>query len=194
MNAHRPDASCGSVARLCVPALIATALGAAAPAEIHAQAPPPPILHACYVPSTGTVYRIQEPGLPGECQGPKAGPNQHVPFSWNQLGPAGAKGDQGDPGVDGSPGVSGWEIVRGAGVSTPVGAPEGARVTATVNCPTGKKPLGGGFSSAPLEGSLQLGLLIFFSRPAGTGWEVSASEFSAQGFRLAAEVVCAVVE
>ncbi len=40
----------------------------------------PKQFHACYVPSSGVVYRIKEPGLKDECTGKK-----HVEFSWAQL-------------------------------------------------------------------------------------------------------------
>jgi trimeric autotransporter adhesin len=43
----------------------------------------PTVFFACYVPSTGTVYRIKEPGLPEKCAGPASGGKQaHVEFSW----------------------------------------------------------------------------------------------------------------
>lgn len=69
------------------------------------------LLTACYVPSTGTVYRIREANLPQSCLA--AG---HVEFSWNAQGtpgpagpqgPTGAPGPQGPPGADGAPGPEG---------------------------------------------------------------------------------------
>jgi hypothetical protein len=48
------------------------AIGVAASATA-AQTPTAQILYACYVPSTGTVYRIREPGLPSECSGARNG-------------------------------------------------------------------------------------------------------------------------
>ena len=57
--------------------------------------PPVVVLWACYVPLTGTVYRISpdgsEPGLRTACSSAA-----HVKFSWNEQGP---------------PGVSGYEVV-----------------------------------------------------------------------------------
>ena len=46
-----------------------------APETVQAQE-----LFACYVPSSGVVYRIKEPGLRDECTGKK-----HVEFSWAKL-------------------------------------------------------------------------------------------------------------
>ncbi len=51
----------------------------------------PNLLHACYIPRIGLVYRIKEPGLRSECR------RRHVEFSWNEKGP------QGDPGPPGPP-------------------------------------------------------------------------------------------
>src|SRR5262245_24885499 len=48
------------------------------------------IIHACYVPLVGVVYRIKEPNLPQACLAPF-----HVEFQWNSQG---LKGDKGDPG------------------------------------------------------------------------------------------------
>jgi hypothetical protein len=51
-----------------------------------AQAQASETLHACFVPGSGTVYRIAAPGLPAECLA-----SEHVRFSWNPL--SGAGGD-----------------------------------------------------------------------------------------------------
>jgi hypothetical protein len=52
---------------------------AMAPTSAHAQtAPPAPaVIHACYVPLTGTLYRIDETGLRQGCTS-----TSHVEFSW----------------------------------------------------------------------------------------------------------------
>jgi hypothetical protein len=51
------------------------------------------VLHACYVPATGTVYRIATGGLPADCTGPKSGPSRHVRFSWTDGAGAVRAGD-----------------------------------------------------------------------------------------------------
>jgi hypothetical protein len=46
---------------------------------VDAQTPPAnAILYACYVPATGTVYRIKETNTPAACDSKKA----HVEFNW----------------------------------------------------------------------------------------------------------------
>ena len=49
------------------------------PGTVQAQAQPKQFF-ACYVPSSGVVYRIKEPGLKTACTGKK-----HVEFSWAEL-------------------------------------------------------------------------------------------------------------
>ena len=78
-------------------AFVALGFVALVPGNRRAQTEEPNVLHACYIPHVGLVYRIKEPGLRSECQ------RRHVEFSWNEKGP---KGDQGDPGPPGPPGPS----------------------------------------------------------------------------------------
>lgn len=61
--------------------------------------------HACYVPTSGLVYRVQAPGAPPQCKS-----IEHVAFSWEasgNAGPAGAAGAPGQPGPQGPPGPAG---------------------------------------------------------------------------------------
>jgi hypothetical protein len=100
--------------------------------------------HACYVPGSGTVYRIKEPGLRQECSS-----HTHVEFSWKQdgePGPEGPAGADGPAGPEGPPGpaggLAGVEIARERVLLAP------ATITrAIVTCPDGKIATGGGFSS-----------------------------------------------
>jgi hypothetical protein len=70
----------------------AAALASLLPALAAAQPAPSPaesLFHACYVPGTGTVYRIKERGLAAACA---AG---HVPFTWGEssrVGPSMSSG------------------------------------------------------------------------------------------------------
>lgn len=41
------------------------------------------VIHACYIPASGTVYRIKAEGAPDDCRG------KHIEFSWDAHGPAG---------------------------------------------------------------------------------------------------------
>jgi hypothetical protein len=76
--------------------------------------------------------------LPAGPQGPKGDP-----------GSQGPKGDQGDPGT---PGISGYQLVSGADVTVPAGQ----FGLAYVDCPAGKKVIGGGGGS---EGNAPITLL-----------------------------------
>lgn len=67
-----------------------------------AQAPAGAIQYACYVPASGTVYRIKVPGSKDACTSPA-----HVPFSWNHVGHEGPVGAQGPSGPQGAKGVAG---------------------------------------------------------------------------------------
>jgi trimeric autotransporter adhesin len=60
------------------------------------------VLHACFVPASGTVYRIGAAGLAADCIVPS-----HVRFSWNEHGAAGPAGPPGPPGEQGERGERG---------------------------------------------------------------------------------------
>lgn len=51
--------------------------GTATPAAAQTATPTAKVMHACYVPLTGTVYRIKETGLRTACSS-----SSHVEFSW----------------------------------------------------------------------------------------------------------------
>jgi hypothetical protein len=76
-------------------------------------------VYACYVPLTGTVYRIKAVGAPSECfklRGNRAGQEDrnHIEFNWSKaggpvgpMGPAGPQGEPGPAGPQGEPGPAG---------------------------------------------------------------------------------------
>jgi len=99
------------------------------------------------------------------------------------AGPQGPKGDKGDAGAAGAAGVSGWELVVGA----PKTILAGGEGYANVNCPTGKKPIGGG------GGTGDGGLAISNTGPLDTGWFVDAKNTAAGPLELRAYAVCAAV-
>ena len=166
---------------------------AAGAAPIYAQAPADSILHACYVPNTGTVYRIKLEDTRQACASDK-----HVQFSWNAVGPVGPQGPQGIPGASGTPGtsgapggVSGYEIVTAEFGPMLLREFEGS-----VSCPAGKRVLGGGAtaaSSAPpakwpptLSSSTML--------PDGTGWSAKGLWTSSDiSWLLHVSAICANV-
>lgn len=87
-----------------------------APTRLAAQAPT--VLYGCYVPASGTVYRIKADGLPSDCRS-----KNHVQFTWSLSGP-----------------LSGRALVVGSGSAAPNSIGSG-----TATCPAGKKVIGGGF-------------------------------------------------
>jgi hypothetical protein len=101
------------------PLLAAAILAAAGAAPLRAQtgpSPTPKLIHACYIPSSGTVYRIKEPNTPAACQ------NRHIEFSWNEqgiqgvqgpAGPTGPTGPQGEAGATGPAGPTGAQGLAG---------------------------------------------------------------------------------
>jgi hypothetical protein len=101
MNAvHRACSLSGTV--LASAALFAT------PSAVSAQAAPPAILYACYVPGSGTVYRIKETDVKQTCSS-----TLHIEFSWNQQGPTGPQGPQGIQGPAGPAGPTGPQGIQG---------------------------------------------------------------------------------
>ncbi|HRQ78576.1 MAG TPA: hypothetical protein PLY94_08240, partial [Gemmatimonadaceae bacterium] len=56
-------------------------------------------LKACFVPTTGVVYLVGQPGLPTACVSPV-----HVALSWNARGPQGPQGEIGPQGPAGPAG------------------------------------------------------------------------------------------
>ncbi|MFL5383998.1 MAG: tail fiber domain-containing protein [Longimicrobiaceae bacterium] len=75
------------------------------------------VIYACYVPATGTVYRIKATGLDDSCKS-----QQHVQFSWNETGPQGPAGPAGPTGPQGPAGPTGATGPQGpAGPQGPQG-------------------------------------------------------------------------
>jgi hypothetical protein len=68
--------------RLALSGLLATGLLAPATGSTQTQIPTTKQFFACYVPATGTVYLIKQPGLRSECA------SGHVQFSWSVGGNA----------------------------------------------------------------------------------------------------------
>src|SRR5690349_13413938 len=60
------------------------------------------VIRACWIPASGTLYRIGEPNTPAACLSPN-----HIALTWNQPGPAGAAGPAGVQGPQGPQGPAG---------------------------------------------------------------------------------------
>src|SRR5688572_11861717 len=94
-----------SLSWFCARVLMASAVLLTLPAAttpVGAQTAPA-LYYACYVPLTGTVYRIKEPNLKPACTS-----TAHIEFSWDPRGgPAGPTGPQGPTGNVGPAGATG---------------------------------------------------------------------------------------
>jgi hypothetical protein len=169
------------------PLTVAAALVALGAAPARAQS----VLYGCYVPNSGTVYRIKGAGLPDECRSP-----QHVQFTWSLQGPAGQQGPAGPTGPQGvqgpAGGLSGHEVVT----SSINVAPGPVLLGHAADCPTGKKVVGGGFFAE----SARTGVLwtIQTSRPGQdpftqvwSRWGVEARHNAATQQTLVVYAVCA---
>jgi hypothetical protein len=102
-------------------------------------------LSGCYVPNSGTVYRIKAAGLPDACRS-----KQHVEFTWSLQGPQGPAGPSGPTGPQGATGPAGG-LVRTAVrvVQEPTQAiPPGGTGQAKADCPAGMVATGGGTTSS----------------------------------------------
>lgn len=121
---------------------------------------------ACYVPASGTVYMIKEPGTPTACNS-----NAHVQFTWSTSGLTGPQGPQGATGPAGPTGPT--------GASGPLSGLEFHSQAATL-VPTGSANYGIFFAScsAPTKSVITFGHqangggTIFASRPALSGKQV----------------------
>lgn len=132
-------------------------------APLAAQTPADSVLYACYVPTTGTVYRIRLADTRQSCTSDK-----HTQFSWNFAGPTGPQGPQGISGAPGAPsGVSGYEIV-----TAEFGPLLSREFEGTVSCPAGKRVLGGGATAASSVPPAKWPPTLSSSTmlPDGTGW------------------------
>lgn len=164
-----------------------------APRRVAAQAAT--VLYGCYVPNSGTVYRIKGPGLPNDCRS-----DTHVQFTWSlqgpqgPQGPQGAQGPQGVQGPAGTPGGVSGRVVVTAEASIGAGQPG----FALAKCPTGKKLVGGG-------GFADTGTQFYWNGPDGTGgatytpsdtdWKVGiVNPFAALARSVTAIAICADVQ
>lgn len=168
------------------PLSFATALGLAAfaAAPLAAQTTVEgTVIYACYVPSTGTVYRIKEPGLPDACEPAKGSRPAHVPFQWNERGPAGPQGPQGEPGPQGPQGPQGEPGTSGTAGSLNLRMYasttyflEPGRTIAIAACPTGMKAIAGGYrveeTDTPAANAVQV-VSSYAVPQTYTGWRVA---------------------
>lgn len=140
---------------------VAAALAALAllPAALQAQA----TLTGCYVPKTGTVYRIKVEGTPTKCS-----PN-HVEFSWESGG-------------------SGGGTTFTKRLSDPIVVTPGGFEQRLVSCEAGETVVGGGFHNEP-----NLPASVAASKPmdVGEAWFVDVRNTGSQNFTLYGHAICA---
>lgn len=153
------------------------------PTRVAAQGTPT-VLYGCYVPTSGTVYRIKADGLQTDCRS-----KNHVEFTWSLQGPQGAQGPVGPPGPQGVAGpsgpVSGRVIVQALASAQPNQAE-----SAIATCPPGKKVLGGGFSG-PIASVIVNQNHPEFSGGTDTGWRVVFTNTSQFVSSITAYAICA---
>jgi hypothetical protein len=126
-----------SLARRSAAIALTAVAGAALASDVRAQSAPAPaavdpnIIYMCYVPSSGTTYRIKTSDTREVCAA-----STHVMFYFNQTGPAGPQGPAGPTGPQGPAGPTGATGATGPqGPAGPVGpqgptGPAGAGSTA----------------------------------------------------------------
>ena len=90
------------------------------------------VIYACYVPKTGTVYRINVSGSPIKCA------TNHVLFSWNISGPEGPQGPEGPAGSS----AFSSAVLRTGSVDVLAGEVKGL----TVKCEADEIVVNGGYS------------------------------------------------
>jgi hypothetical protein len=124
-------------------AAVLGAILAAAPAAVNAQTTTPKTYYACYIPASGTVYRIKETNLKQACAS-----TAHVSFSWTDggtPGPQGPKGDKGDTGEQGAPGAPGFTEIFDV-LGEDVLLHSGHATNTSVECPDGTQAISGGYA------------------------------------------------
>jgi hypothetical protein len=116
--------------------VLAVVIAAAVPSMLRAQqAAADDTIRACYVPASGTIYRIGVAGGPTACRG------NHVEMKWTVSGSAGAQGPAGPQGETGPAGPQGEAGPAGPKGDTGPAGPQG---------PAGPAGSGGGTFSAKM--------------------------------------------
>ena len=114
--------------------LTLAAIAALAPdarAQTPDPVPDPNVLWACFVPMSGTVYRIKTADTKESCSSPK-----HVMFSFNQTGPAGPQGPAGPAGAQGPAGPAGATGPQGPAGADGTGATAFFKALTTLVAPS----------------------------------------------------------
>ncbi|HEY5987260.1 MAG TPA: hypothetical protein VIV12_12935 [Streptosporangiaceae bacterium] len=156
-------------------ALLLLVVGAVAYASIPG---PDGVIHACYKtsnPAQGALIAIDSAA---SC------PSGYTALNWNQTGPQGPAGPQGPQGPAGVNGVSGLEIVT-HGVQVAGG---GQLTDVTVQCPTGKVAIAGGFGMNDANTSVNASLpQQSVNNP---GWVIEVRNNNAFAVPVSVQAIC----
>jgi hypothetical protein len=141
----------------------------------------PVLLYACYVPNTGTTYRIKETDVRQQCVSAL-----HVEYSWNQQGPAGPQGIQGIQGVAGPAGAAGATGATGAAGATGATGATGAAGTSEVY-----QASNGSFGQGDISVSVPAGayLVVGYARVANADGDFQNAVCAIQGAVVSSETV-----
>jgi hypothetical protein len=117
-------------------------------------------IKACFVPASGTIYRVGTASAPPACVDPS-----HIPFHFNARGPQGSKGDSGAAGPKGAQGDSGLRGPKGktgpVGPQGPVGIGlPGAQGPVGPIGPQGPAGMGSATTFSREEGSFLIGTFL----------------------------------
>jgi len=115
----------------------------------------PTLLYGCYVPVSGTTYRIKETGLKQKCASA-----DHIEYSWNKEGPQGPIGPQGPQGIQGIQGVAGPAGTTGATGATGAAGPAGASGVGDIHQASNTVALAPSNSAGPLSVSVGAGTYL----------------------------------
>jgi hypothetical protein len=108
----------------------------------YATIPNAGVISGCYLKSGGTLRVID--ATTAKCSSKETALNWNVQGATGATGPTGPTGPDGPTGPGGPAGISGYELVSES--STDADLFEPGRLDVTVQCPTGKKFLGGGYA------------------------------------------------
>jgi hypothetical protein len=159
----------------------------------YATIPNSGVIHGCYTRSGGSL-RVIDASVT-TCKSTETALDWNVQGAIGPQGPQGVQGPAGPTGAQGPAGVSGYQIVS---VEISSLAPDDLALfdpvygTTPLNCPAGKKALGGGVTSTS---STSQGPRLEYSGPTsdGTGWEARLLNSSAFTLDITGYVICATV-
>ena len=149
-------------ARRLLPAALAVAALALIAPDARSQAPSvtvvdPNVIYACYVPVSGTVYRVRTADTREECAS-----KSHVLFWFNQTGPQGPQGPMGPQGPQGPQGERGLQGIQG--IQGPPGTPGAAGASSTAYFTARTTDINASVAAGAVSLNLPAGAYTFIAR------------------------------